>query len=113
AQGAGPGGAVATAGEIMSTGRAQDAVTDVETFRGAWPGVLTQMKDFVDLWFLAMGKKRRAEAVRIFISSALVSESELQPHARTFKASVARVPCPIALKGTREPAHRIEIDYRR
>jgi hypothetical protein len=94
-------------------GHAQDAATDVETFRGAWPGVLVEMKDFVDLWFLALGRKRRAEAVRIFISSALVAERDLQPHARAFKASVARVPCPIALKATREPAHRIEIDYRR
>ena len=97
----------------MKTADAPAEATEVETFRGAWPAVLVEMKDFVDLWFLAMGRRRRAQAVRVFISKALVSEAQLQPHAREFKASVARVPCPVALKATAEPAHRIEIDYRR
>ena len=87
--------------------------TDIETFAAPWPGVLTEMKDYIDLWFLAQSAGRQAAALRIFISKALVAQARLQPHARMFKAAVARVPCPLELKGTDAPAHRIEIDYRR
>ncbi len=72
------------------------------------------MKDFLDLWFLAMGKQRQAATVRIFISKTLVAQAKLQPHAREFKASIARIPnCRIELKGTEQAAHKIEIEYRR
>ena len=91
-----------------------NAVTHIETFRAPWPGVLVQMKDFVDLWFLAKGRKRQADALRIFISKALVSQAKLQPHVREFRASIAHIPdCRIELKGTEQAAHRIEIEYRR
>ena len=53
--------------------------TDIETFLAPWPGVLVEMKDFVDLWFLAMGKKRQAATVRIFISKTLVSQAKSTP----------------------------------
>ena len=90
------------------------AMTDIETLRAPWPGVLVEMKDYLDLWFLAMGKKRQAATVRIFISSALVPQAKLQPHVREFRASIARIPnCRIELKGTGEAAHKIEIEYRR
>ena len=90
------------------------ALTDVEMFLAPWPGVLVEMKDFVDLWFLAMGGKRQAAAVRIFISKMLVSQAQLQPHVREFRASIARIPnCRIELKGTAQAAHKIEIEYRR
>jgi hypothetical protein len=89
-------------------------LTDVETFRAPWPGVLVEMKDFVDLWFLALGARREATAVRIFISKALVPQARLQPHVRDFRASLARIPnCRIELKGTEQTAHMIEIEYRR
>lgn len=89
-------------------------MTDTETFQAPWPGVLVQMKDFIDLWFLAMGTERQAATVRIFISKALVSQAQLQPHARAFRASLARIPnCRIELKGTDQAAHKIEIEYRR
>ena len=88
--------------------------THVETFLAPWPGVLVEMKDFVDLWFLAKGKKRQAAAVKIFISKILVSQAKLQPHVREFKASLARIPnCRIELKGTEQAAHKIEIETRR
>ena len=87
--------------------------TDIETFAAPWPAVLTEMKDFIDLWFLARSPGRHAAALRIFISKALVAQAGLQPHAGDFKAAVSRIPCRIELKGTDEPAHRIEIDYRR
>jgi hypothetical protein len=91
-----------------------DARTDVETFRAPWPGVLVEMKDFVDLWFLALGARREAMAVRVFISKALVPQARLQPHVRDFRASLARIPnCRIELKGTEQSAHKIEIEYRR
>ena len=91
-----------------------DAMTDVETFRAPWPGVLVEMKDYVDLWFLALGKKRQAATVRIFISKTLVSQEKLQPHVREFKASISRIPnCRIELKATEQAAHKIEIEYRR
>jgi hypothetical protein len=91
-----------------------DAVTDIETFRAPWPGVLVEMKDYLDLWFLASGKKRHAATVRIFISKTLVSQAQLQPHVREFKASISRIPhCRIELKGTEQAAHKIEIEYRR
>lgn len=91
-----------------------DAMTDIETFLAPWPGVLVEMKDFVDLWFLAMGKKHQATAVRIFISKPLVAEADLQPHVRQFKASLARIPnCRIELKGTEQATHKIEIEYGR
>ena len=72
------------------------------------------MKDFVDLCFLAMGTKRQAATVRIFISKTLVSQAQLQPHVREFKASISHIPnCRIELKGTVQAAHKIEIEYRR
>ena len=76
--------------------------------------VPVEMKDFVDLWFLAMGRKRQATAVRVFISKPLVAQSKLQPHMQAFKASLANIPgCRLEIKGTDESAHRIEIEYRR
>ena len=87
--------------------------TDIETFAAPWPVVLAEMKDFIDLWFLARSAKRQTAGLRIFISKALVAQAELQPHAREFKAALSRVPCRIELKGTDDRAHRIEIDYRR
>ena len=89
-------------------------MTDIETFVAPWPGVLAEMKDFVDLRFLAMGKKRQVATVRIFISKTLVSQTQLQPHVREFRASISRIPnCLIELKGTDQAAHKIEIEYRR
>ena len=90
------------------------AAVDCETFVASWPGVLVEMKDFVDLWFLAMQKKHRVATLRIFISRTLVPQSQLQPHMREFKASLSRIPdCRIELLATLETAHRIEIEYRR
>ena len=87
---------------------------DSETFLTPWPGVLLEMRDFVHLWFLAMGRSRQAATVRIFISRALVPQAQLQPHVREFRASIARIPnCRIELKGTEQAAHKIEIEYRR
>jgi hypothetical protein len=85
---------------------------EVESFSAPWPGVLVEMKDFVDLWFLA---KRSAPAtVRIFISRTLVPQSRLQPHMREFKEALSGIPgCAIELKGTDSPSHKIEIEYRR
>jgi hypothetical protein len=52
--------------------------------------------------------------VRIFISKTLVSQAQLQPHVREFRASISRIPnCRIELKGTEQAAHKIEIEYRR
>lgn len=91
-----------------------NAMTDVETFVAPWPAVLVEMKDFVDVWFLAMGNKRHAATVRVFISKTLVSQAKLQPHVREFRASISRIPnCRIELKGTEQAAHKIEIEYRR
>jgi hypothetical protein len=87
---------------------------DSESFVTPWPAVLIEMKDFLDLWFLALGKKRQATAVRVYISKVLVPEARLQPHVREFKDSIARIPnCVVELKGTEIAAHRIEIEYRR
>ena len=89
-------------------------MTDSETFLAPWPGVLVEMKDFVDLWFLVKGASRQAATVRIFISKTLVSQAKLQPHVREFRESISRIPnCRIELKGTDQAAHKIEIDYRR
>ena len=86
--------------------------THVETFLAPWPGVLVEMKDFVDLWFLARGSRPQPATVEIFISKALVSQARLQPHAREFKASISRIPnCRIELKATEQAAHKIEIEY--
>ena len=85
-----------------------------ETFLASWPGVLVEMKDFVDLWFLAKGKGPQPATIRIFISKALVSRAQLQPHVRRFRASISRIPhCRIELKATEQAAHKIEIEYRR
>jgi hypothetical protein len=88
--------------------------TEIETFRAPWPGVLVEMKAFIELWFLALGNRRQASALRIFISKALVSQANLQPHVQEFKASMPRIPdCRIEIKGTEQAAHKIEIEYRR
>jgi hypothetical protein len=89
-------------------------LVDVETFAAPWPGVLAEMKDFVDLWFLAGGARREATAVRVFISKALVQQSRLQPHVRELRDALARIPnCRVELKSTELAAHQIEIEYRR
>ena len=88
--------------------------TNTGIFLARWPGVLLEMKDFVDLWFLAMGEKGQPATLRIFISKALVSQESLQPHVREFRASIAHIRnCRIELKGTEQEAHRIEIEYGR
>ena len=88
--------------------------TDTETFRAPWPGVLVEMKAFVDLWFLALGNRRQATALRVFISKALVPQANLQPHVREFRASMPRIAdCRVELKGTEQASHKIEIEYRR
>ena len=85
-----------------------------ETFVAPWPGVLVEMKDYLDLTFLASGKDLPRTTVRIFISKALVPQTRLQPHMRAFRASIARIPdCRIELRGTEDAAHRIEIEYQR
>ena len=91
-----------------------DTKTETETFLAPWPGVLLEMKDFVDLWFLARGKKQQATILRVFISKTLVQEAKLQPHVREFTASIERIPnCRIELKGTEQAAHKIEIEHGR
>jgi hypothetical protein len=91
-----------------------NAMTNIETFLAPWPGVLVEMKDYVDLTFLAMENKRQAATVRIFISRTLVPQAQLQPHVREFRTSIARIPnCRIELKGTEQASHMIEIEYRR
>lgn len=88
--------------------------TDIETFRSPWPGVLVEMKAFIELWFLALGNSRKPTALRIFISKALVPQANLQPHVREFRASMPRIPeCRFELKGTEQASHKIEIEYRR
>jgi len=85
----------------------------VETFRAPWPAVLVEMKDFVDLWFLAQGRRERAATLRVFISKTLVSQAQLQPHVREFRKSIARIPnCRVELKATDQAVHKIEIEYR-
>jgi hypothetical protein len=89
-------------------------LVDVETFAAPWPGVLAEMKDFVDLWFLAGGARREATVVRVFISKTLVPQSRLQPHVRELRDALTRIPnCRVELKGTELAAHQIEIEYRR
>jgi hypothetical protein len=83
-----------------------------ETFPAPWPGVLVEMKDFVDLCFLARGDARQAAMIRVFISKTLVPQNRLQPHVQRFKTSIARIPnCCIELKATDAAAHKIEIEY--
>ena len=85
----------------------------VETFRAPWPAVLVEMKDFVDLWFLAQGRRERPATLKVFISKALVSQAQLQPHVREFRKSIARIPnCRVELKATDQAVHKIEIEYR-
>ena len=85
----------------------------VEMFRAPWPRVLGEMKDFLDLWFLARGRRERPTTLRIFISKTLVSQMQLQPHVREFRRSISGIPnCRVELKATGEPAHKIEIEYR-
>ena len=85
----------------------------VEKFRAPWPAVLVEMKDFVNLWLLARGKREHATILRVFISKSLVSPAQLQPHVREFRKSISGIPnCRVELKATGDPAHKIEIEYR-
>jgi hypothetical protein len=89
-------------------------MTKVETFRSAWPQVLFEMKDYLDLFFLSQGKNRAGTAVTVSISRTLVPRTQLQPHVREFRAAVDRIPdCKVEFKATEEPAHKIEIEYSR
>jgi hypothetical protein len=86
----------------------------IETFRTAWPQVLFEMKDYLDLFFLSQGRKRASATVTVSISRTLVPRSRLQPHVRDFRAAVDRIPdCKVEFKATEEPAHKIEIEYSR
>ena len=86
----------------------------VETFSGGWPDVLLDMKEFVDLSFLAAGTKRRAASIRVLIARPLVPQTHLQPHIARFRHALSAMPgCRIELHSTDESAHRIEIEYRR
>lgn len=86
----------------------------IQTFTAPWPDVLADMKDFVDLSFLAIGTARKGATVRIFISRSLVAQTRLQPHVQKFRASVAEIPqCLVEIKSTDEAAHKIEIEYER
>ena len=87
-------------------------MTDSETFLAPWPRVLVEMKDYVDLCFIARG--RQLATITVFISRALVPQAQVQPHMREFRAALARLPnCRIELKATGQVAHKIEIGYRR
>lgn len=87
-------------------------MTDSETFLAPWPRVLVEMKDYVDLCFIARG--RPLATITIFISRALVPQARLQPHMREFRAALAGLPnCRIELKATEQVAHKVEIEYRR
>jgi hypothetical protein len=86
----------------------------IETFCSAWPQVLFEMKDYLDLFFLAQGKKRAGATVTVSISRTLVPRTRLQPHVREFRAAVDRIPdCTVEFRATEEPAHKIEIEYSR
>jgi hypothetical protein len=99
----------------MKTGSTHDAsaMTEIETFVAPWPAVLAEIKDYLDLWFLAGGGRREAAALRVFISRPLVARANVQPHAREFKTAISRLAGRVELRGTDERAHRIEIEYRR
>lgn len=85
-----------------------------ETFLTQWPGVLIEMKDYLDLSFLASGQTRSGATVRVFISRALVPQDRLQPHMREFRAALTRIPhCCVEIRATADAAHRIEIEYPR
>jgi hypothetical protein len=86
----------------------------VETFSGPWPDVLVEMKEFVDLSFLAAGSQRRSANIRILIARQLAPQAHLQPHIARFRQALSRMPsCHIELNSTDEGAHKIEIEYRR
>ena len=86
----------------------------VETFSGAWPDVLVEMKEFVDLSFLAAGTQRRSADIRILIARRLAPQAHLQPHIARFRQALSRMPsCHVELNSTDEGAHKIEIEYRR
>lgn len=103
--------AAATAANL-ETDVDQIVATLDETFTGRWPAVLVEIKDFIDLAFLA--RKHRVATVRVFISRTLVPQQQLQPYMREFKASFGALPtCRIELKGTDAKAHKIQIEYRK
>jgi hypothetical protein len=86
----------------------------VETFSGPWPDVLADMKEFVELSFLAAGTKRRAANIRVLIARPLVPPTRLQPHVARFRQAISDMPgCRIELKSTDQTVHTIEIEYRR
>ncbi len=85
-----------------------------ERFGSPWPGVLIEMKDYLDLTFLALGARRGSAVVRVLISKALVPQQQLQPHMAKFRASLVRIPdCRLEIGATEEAAHIMEIECRR
>ena len=92
----------------------KDTSKYVETFSGTWPDVLVDMKEFVDLSFLAAGRTRRATSIRVLIARQLVPQSHLQPHIARFRQAISAMPnCEIELRSTDLALHQIEIEYRR
>ena len=86
----------------------------VKRFSGPWPEVLGDMKEFVELSFLAAGTQRRAANIRVLIARPLVPPMRLQPHVARFRRTLSEMPgCRIELKSTAQTMHTIEIEYRR
>ena len=86
----------------------------LETFSGPWQDVLIEMREFIDLSFLAAGTQRRSANIRVLIARQLAPQSHLQPHIARFRQALSRMPsCRIELNSTDEGAHKIEIEYRR
>lgn len=82
-----------------------------ERFRSPWPGVLIEIKDYLDLSFLALGTRRGNAVVRVLISKALVPQQQLQPHMAKFRVALVRIPdCRVEIGATEEAWHSIEIE---
>jgi hypothetical protein len=79
-------------------------MTDTETFVAPWPGVLVEMKDFIDLWFLVGSGQRRAARLRIYIfEAARLPGESATPCARVQGGRLAHS-VPDRAEGHSEPA---------
>jgi hypothetical protein len=73
---------------------------------------LVEMKDFVDLWFLAMGRARRPRRCASSFQAA-GAQAKLQPHMRRSRRRSRTFRLPPRAQGHRRAGAPIEIEYRR
>lgn len=83
-----------------------------QEFRSPWPGVLHDIKEYLMLTHLSLGRGRPGR-IAVHLSKHCVAASELQPHATNFRVELAaQLPAMhLSLAAADIPQHKVEVCY--